>query len=305
MRIVSLVPSATEICAALGLTDSLVGITHECDHPPEITGLPQLTRSVIPEGLDSAGIDAAVKERTLEGLSLYELDEELLASLEPDLILTQAVCEVCAVSYEDVVSIAARLPTGPRVLSLDPSTLEDVIADCGVVAEAAGAPENGERLKAELRARIGAVESAVAGRDRPGVIALEWLDPVFLGGHWVPEMIALAGGSDMLAQPGEKSREIPREQLVAEAPDVAVVMPCGLYRDEAVAEAGRHQGLLGDLGPGRCFAVDAASSFSRPGPRLADGVELLGHLIHPELVPAPAGLGFAQVDLPASSSASR
>src|SRR3954453_2563825 len=182
VRIASLVPSATEMLFALGLGDRVAAVTHECDYPPGAEQLPHLTRSVIPEGLDAAGIDAAVRERTGRGKSLYQLDEDTLESLDVDLIVTQAVCEVCAVSFDDVRAVADRLPTQPEVLSLDPTTLGEVIADVPRLAAAAGADEAGEQLAAEAGERIEAVQRAVAGAARPPVAALEWLDPLYVGG---------------------------------------------------------------------------------------------------------------------------
>ena len=281
MRIANLVPSATEMCFAIGLGDEVVAVTHECDYPARALELPQLTRSVIPEGLGAAEIDRAVRERTERGEALYELDERRLADLEADLIVTQAVCAVCAVSYDDVVAVAARLPGKPAVLSLDPSTLADVLDDAVRLGAAAGRPADGERLRESLADRIDAVRAAVAGRDRPRVAALEWLDPVYAGGHWVPEMIDAAGGIDVLAAPGEHSRVVSWQDVAAAEPDVVVLMPCGLYCDQAVAEGNAHRERLQGLGAERIAAVDAAASFSRPGPRLADGVELLAGILHP------------------------
>jgi len=296
MRIASLVPSATEMLFALGLGDRVVAVTHECDHPAGAEQLPHLTRSVIPEHLDAAGIDEAVRERTGRGESLYLLDEEALEELEVDLIVTQAVCEVCAVSYDDVRALAERLPTQPEVLSLDPTTLGEVLADIPRLAEAAGVSEEGERLVEELGERLEAVEGAVEGARRPRVVALEWLDPIFIGGHWVPQMIELAGGEDMLGLPGEKSRTAEWGDVEAVEPDVVLSMPCGYYAEQVAAETMRWRGHLTQVG-GRVVAVDAAAYFSRPGPRLVDGVELLGHLLHPELVPAPPTRRSIELDL--------
>ena len=290
MRIASLVPSATELVHALGLGDRLVAVTHECDHPAAVERLPRLTRSVIGAGLEPAAIDAAVRARTEAGEALYELDEELLASLDADLIVTQQLCAVCAVAYEDVAAVASRLGSRPVVLSLDPTTLGEVLGDAVRLADAAGTPERGPALRDELRARIERVRAAVEGAARPRVAALEWLDPPYAAGHWLPEMIDAAGGIDALAEPGSRSRELGGEEIAAAAPEVAVVMPCGLDCEQAAAEARRHAADLRATGAGRVHAVDAAASFSRPGPRLADGVELLGHLLHPDRVPAPAGL---------------
>jgi iron complex transport system substrate-binding protein len=295
MRIASLVPSSTEMLFALGLGESVAGVTHECDYPPAASGLPHLTATVLPKGLDAGGIDAAVKEIVGEGRALYSLDEERLAALEPELIVTQAVCEVCAVSYEDVVEVAARLPGPPRVLQQDPSTLGEVLEDVTRLGEAAGVPERASRLRAELEGRLAAVRSAVAGAGRPRTIALEWLDPPFLGGHWVPEMIEIAGGLDVAGRAGEKSPEVGWEQLRGLEPEVVVAMPCGWYLEDARAQAIEHGEAIEGLGAERVFAVDAASTFSRPGPRLVDGVELLGHLLHPGLLEPPGGIGFADL----------
>jgi iron complex transport system substrate-binding protein len=271
-------------------------VTHECDYPPGAEQLPHLTRSVIPEGLDAAGIDAAVRERTSRGESLYELDEEVLTQLDVDLIVTQAVCEVCAVSFDDVRAVAERLPTTPEVISLDPSTLGEVLADVPRLAQAADAVEAGDQLTAELGERLEAVERAVEGAARPRVAALEWMDPLFIGGHWVPQMIELAGGEDVLGLPGEKSRTAEWGEVEAAVPEIVVSMPCGYYAEQAAAETVRWRRHLAQLGA-RVYAVDAAAYFSRPGPRLVDGVELLGHLLHPELVPAPATRRSIELDL--------
>lgn len=295
MRIASLVPSATELLYALGLGGDVVAVTHECDHPAAVAELPRLTRSMIPAGLDSGEIDAAVRGRLAAGESLYALDPELLADLGVELIVTQQICQVCAVSSDDVRALAERLPTRPRVLSLDPSLLGEVLDDAITLAEAARVPNAGAALRAELDARIEAVRAATAGAERPRVAALEWLDPPYCAGHWVPEMIAAAGGIDALASPGERSRRLGWEEVESARPDVVVVMPCGLYAADAEREAERHRRRLEALGARELHAVDAASSFSRPGPRLADGVELLGHLLHPELVPAPARLESRRV----------
>jgi iron complex transport system substrate-binding protein len=296
-RIASLVPSATEMLFALGLGDRVVAVTHECDFPPRALELPRLTRSVIPEGLSQSEIDAAVREVVGRGEALYELDEPTLRALDVDLIVTQAVCEVCAVSYDDVMTVAARLPTRPQVVSQDPSTLAEVLDEIERLASVAGIAAAGAALRGRLESRLEAVSRAVSSLPRPRVAALEWLDPPYVGGHWVPEMIALAGGEDPLAAPGDRSRVADWDELAAAKPAVAVVMPCGLYADEARETALAHAERLAALGAGRVFAVDAASTFSRPGPRLVEGVELLGHLLHPESVPAPDGIGFWPLEL--------
>jgi iron complex transport system substrate-binding protein len=295
MRIASLVPSATEMLFALGLGDSVVAVTHECDHPPGARSLPHLTRTIIADGLDARGIDTAVKAAVGEGRALYELDEERLAEVAPDLIVTQAVCDVCAVSYEDVVEVAARLPSRPKVLQQDPSTLGEMLEDVIRLGEAAGMASEAHELRGDLEGRLAAVRGAVSGASQPRVIALEWLDPPYVGGHWVPEMISIAGGDDVAGPPGLKSPEVRWGELSGLNPDVVVVMPCGLYADEAEAQATAHWPHLEALEAGRVFTVDAASTFSRPGPRLIDGVELLGHLLHPELVAPPGNIDFAEL----------
>src|SRR6478672_4221356 len=298
MRIASLVPSATEMLFALGLGDSVVAVTHECDYPPEASSLPHLTRTVLPAGLSAAEIDRTVKARVAEGRALYELDEEKLAELAPDLIVTQAICAVCAVSYEDVLEVAARLPGKPRVLQQDPSTLGEMLEDVIRLGEATGIPQQAHELRGELEGRLATVRAAVAGASLPRVIALEWLDPPFVGGHWVPEMISIAGGEDVAGPPGLKSPEVSWGELSGLNPDVVIAMPCGWYVDGARSQALEHCIQIEPLGAQRVFAVDAASTFSRPGPRLVDGVELLGHLLHPDLVDAPGNIGFAELRSP-------
>ncbi len=295
MRIASLVPSSTEMLFALGLGEQTVGVTHECDYPPAAADLPRLTATAMPEGLSPGEIDAAVKEIVGEGRALYSLDEEALAELAPDLIVTQAVCDVCAVSYDDVVAVAERLPGRPQVLQQDPSSLAEVLADLTRLGAAAGIEARAAALRGGLEERLAAVRSAVRGAPTPRVVALEWLDPPYLGGHWVPEMIALAGGLDVGVPPGAKSPEVTWEHLETLTPDVVVVMPCGFYVDEAAEQATESADLLATLGAERTVAVDAASTFSRPGPRLVDGTELLAHLFHPQRLDAPAGIAFIDV----------
>jgi iron complex transport system substrate-binding protein len=289
MRIASLVPSATETLFSLGLGDRIVAVTHECDWPSEAQSLPHLTRTVIPPGLAPAEIDRVVRETVGGGRPLYELDAERLAELQPDLIVTQAVCEVCAVSYDDVVAVAATLPSRPRVLSLDPLTLDDVLADLTRVAAAAGVPEVGEQAHAEARQRITAIARALVGASRPSVLAIEWLDPPFVAGHWVPEMISIAGGVDPLGTAGGKSRTVSWDELAATRPDVVVVMPCGYDEQRSAEEAEAFSDRLDDLGADRVVPVDASAYFSRPGPRLVTGIELLAGILHPQVVGAGGG----------------
>jgi iron complex transport system substrate-binding protein len=296
VRIASLVPSSTEMLFALGLGDRVVAVTHECDYPEAARDLPHLTRSMIPEDLSASEIDSAVRERTGRGEALYELDEDVLHDLDVDLIVTQAVCEVCAVSFEDVRAVAEHLPTRPQVISLDPSTIGEVLADVPRLAEAAGEPEAGERLAAEAARRLDAVEEAVEGAPRPRVAALEWLDPVYVGGHWVPQMVELAGGEDVLGLPGERSRVVGWEEVEAARPEIVVSMPCGYYAERAAQEALLQRERLAPLGA-RVVAVDAAAYFSRPGPRLVEGVELLGHLFHPDRVAPPSERRSIELDV--------
>jgi iron complex transport system substrate-binding protein len=289
MRIVSLVPHATELLFALGLGDDVVAVTHECDFPAEVRQLPHITRDVLPAGLSAVEIDAAVRERTEQGKSIYELDEGRLSALEPDLIVTQALCQVCAVSYDDVVKVAERIPSAPKVISLDPKTLGEAMGDIRTIAQATGVRDTALDLVTRQRARIDAVRRAVKGAEPVPVAALEWLDPVFVAGHWTPQIIELAGGHDVLGFAGEHSEQSTWEAVAAARPEVVVVMPCGYDAERAREEALRYADRLGALGAQRIVAVDAAAYFSRPGPRLVDGLELMAHVLHPDLVPdAPA-----------------
>ncbi len=289
MRIVSLVPHATELLFALGLGPEVVAVTHECDYPPAATALDRVTRDVLPAGLSAGEIDAAVRERTLRGDAIYELDGDALAALNPDLIVTQALCPVCAVSYAEVAELAKEMPSCPQVISLDPHTLGETLEDVHTIAEATDRRERGAELVGELTARIERIKRAVRGRPRRRVAALEWLDPLYIAGHWTPELIELAGGEDVLGLPGAPSVTVSWEALAAARPEVVVAMPCGYDAARAHAEALAYSSELAALGAQRVVAVDASAYFSRPGPRLVDGLELLAHILHPEHVPdAPA-----------------
>lgn len=296
MRIASLVPHATELLFALGLGDDVVGVTHECDYPEAAAELPHLTRDALPKGLSAREIDDAVRERTRAGESIYELDVQALRDSAPDLILTQALCPVCAVSYEEVSEIAASLPGSPQVVSLDPKTLGETLGDVRTIATATGRKDQGVDLVRAAADRIDRVRLAVRGADRPRVLALEWLSPVFVAGHWTPQMIELAGGEDVIGMPGEPSQELTWEQAAATRPQIAVVMPCGYDAPRAVEEAVAHADRLRSLGASRVIAVDASAYFSRPGPRLIDGIELLAHILHPDLVGQAPGEAI-EVDL--------
>ncbi len=289
MRIVSLVPSATELLFALGLDEEVVAVTHECDWPPAALELPKVTRDTLPGDLTAGQIDAAVRARTDQGEAIYELDAEALHELAPDLIVTQALCAVCAVSFGDVRAIAQEIESHPRVISLDPHTLGEVLGDARTLAQATDRKDAGVALVQEAAARIDRVRLAVRGRRPLRVVALEWLDPVYVAGHWTPQLIEYAGGFDVLGMPGEHSERCSWEQVAAAEPDVVVAMPCGYDAPRAHAEALLFGERLAKVGAGEVVAVDAAAYFSRPGPRLVDGLELLAHVLHPEAVPDAPG----------------
>jgi len=289
MRIVSLVPSATELLFALGLGDEVTAVTHECDHPPEALELPKVTHDVIGPGLEAAEIDRAVRELTEQGRAIYELDEAALRALQPDLIVTQALCAVCAVSYDDVKAVAERIEPEPRVISLDPRTLGEVLGDARTLAEATDAKDAGVDLIQDAASRIDRVRLAVRAATPVAVAALEWLDPVYVAGHWTPQLIEYAGGVDVLGLAGEHSEVRSWEEVAAARPEVVVVMPCGYDAERALEEAYDFQDELAELGARRIVAVDASAYFSRPGPRLVDGLELLAHILHPDRVPEAPG----------------
>jgi iron complex transport system substrate-binding protein len=292
VRIVSLVPHATELCFALGLGSELSAVTHECDYPPAARALPRVTRDRLSAGLSSAEIDAAVRERTARGESIYELDEALLRECAPELIITQALCPVCAVSYEDVTAIAGTLPSEPRVIALDPHTLGESLADIRTIAQATGRRDEAVALIARSAGRVDRVRLAVRGARRRTVAALEWLDPLFVAGHWTPQLIEYAGGADLLGLPGEHSQQLDWETVAAAEPEVVIVMPCGYDAPRALEEARAHADHLAALRASAIVAVDAAAYFSRPGPRLIDGLELLAHILHPARVPEAPGVAL-------------
>jgi iron complex transport system substrate-binding protein len=287
VRIVSLVPSATETLFALGLGDEVIAVTHECDWPPEALDRPKITRDLIKPGLSAREIDAAVRERTDRGESIYELDADRLAHLQPDLIVTQALCAVCAVSYDDVRAVAERIPSRPRVIPLDPNTIGEALGDVRTLAEATDRRDEGVALVHDASMRIDRVRLAVRAARRPRVAALEWLDPPFVAGHWTPQLVDYAGGEDVLGLAGEPSEVTSWELVAAAQPDVVVVMPCGYDAPRAREEAKTYRDRLDSLGAGQVVAVEAAAYFSRPGPRLVDGLELLAWLLHPDRFPEP------------------
>jgi len=291
-RIASLLPSATEIVCALGLEDRLVGVSHCCDHPSPIGGKPRLTRPRFPlDGLSSGEIDAAVRQALREFGSVYEVDTERLAAVAPDLLLTQGVCEVCAVPTRDAAAAAAGLASCPSVLALDAHDVAGVLETIHLVGRAGGVPQRAEQCVRDIERRIAAIQARVAGRPAPRVLALEWLDPPFVPGHWLPEMVALAGGNLVRGAAGRPSFGARWEELAGLDPDVLLVMPCGFDLVAARADADRYRAPLCAVAPrairsARAYAVDANAHFSRPGPRVADGVELLAALLHPDLFPA-------------------
>jgi iron complex transport system substrate-binding protein len=289
VRIVSLVPSATETLFALGVGDDVTAVTHECDHPPEALELPKVTRDVIGPGLAPDEIDRAVRELTEQGRAIYELDEHALRALAPDLIVTQALCAVCAVSFDDVRAVAERMDPAPELIALDPHTLGEVLGDVRTLAQATDAKDAGVDLVQDAAARIDRVRLAVRDAPPVSVAALEWLDPVYVAGHWTPQLIEYAGGIDLFGLPGERSETRTWEEVAAAKPDVVVCMPCGYDAERALEEAESYGDELAELGARRVVAVDAAAYFSRPGPRLVDGLELMAHVLHPELVPAAPG----------------
>jgi iron complex transport system substrate-binding protein len=289
-QIVSFLPSATEIACALGLTDQLVGITHECDYPLEIEGKPVVVRSALPiETMNQREIDVAVAERMRAGHSLYQVDEKLLRELAPDLILTQDLCQVCAPSGTEVTQALNLLPKKPRILWLTPNSLEQIFANVLELGEATSRVKEAEELIANGRARLEKV-AAITSRlsHRPRVFCMEWLDPVYCSGHWVPEMVRLAGGEDALAREGADSVRIPWDKVREWAPEVLIITPCGFNLEKTIEQSQQLStypswSSLPAVRDGRVYAVDAKSYFARPGPRVVDGTELLAHLIHPDV----------------------
>ena len=290
MRIVSLVPHATELLFALGLGDDVVAVTHECDHPPRALELPRVTKDRLPAGLSAGEIDAAVRASVAGEGTIYELDTDLLQTLEPDLIVTQELCPVCAVTYDEVVKEAERIVSCPKVIALDPKTIGETMGDIRTVAAATGARDAALDLVARQRARIDRVRVALKDAERPTVAAIEWFEPVFTAGHWTPQLIDLAGGIDVLGFPGEHSEQTTWEMVAAARPEVVVCMPCGYDAARSLQEAESFADELRSVGARRVAAVDAAAYFSRPGPRLVDGLELMGHVLHPERIELPEGV---------------
>jgi iron complex transport system substrate-binding protein len=302
VRVASLLPGATEMVHFAGAGDALVGVTHECDYPTGVERLPKVTSSEI-EGhtMTSAEIDAAVERRMTDTGSLYALDAGLLEDLGPDLILTQGLCDVCAVSTSLVERAVAGMKGEPEILTLNPTSLRDVLDDTLRIGGALGRGNETREKVAALQGRLADVEQAVAGLPRPRVGCIEWLDPPFSAGHWVPEMVGVAGGEELFARPGERSVRLSWDEVFEAAPEVIVLMPCGFDANRAVEEARRALPGLPDWGElpavkeGQVWAVDANSHFSRPAPRLVEGVEILARILHPE-----ASLGEPEMAIPFS-----
>jgi iron complex transport system substrate-binding protein len=302
MRICSLLPSATEILYAIGLGDSVLGVSHECDFPRDAATKPALLRPRVDPQAPPAEIDRRVSEIIRRGESIYAVDAELLASISPDLILTQDLCHVCAASPDDLATALTRFPRQPQVLALTPRSLDEVWDDIRRVGEATDRQCEAEMLAAALEQRVAAIEAkATRAGLRPRILCLEWLDPYYVGGHWIPEMVQKAGGEDVFGRLREPSFRVTGDDIMQAMPDVIVVMPCGYDAARAAAEFRLDQLPEGSerlpaVRERRVFAVDANAYFSRPGPRLADGVALLAHILHPDLFSAgPLAGSFRQL----------
>jgi iron complex transport system substrate-binding protein len=282
VKIVSLLPSATEIVYALGLDEHLRGVSFECDYPEAARSVPVVSGTALPTdgSLRAQAIDAEVSARVAAGESIYTLDDARIRAIDPDLILAQDLCRVCAVPSGAVEEALNVIGCHAEVVSLDPGSLDEVIDCIGIVGAATGTSVLADALMESLRARVDAVRRRVAERDRPRVLVLEWSDPPFNAGHWVPDMVEAAGGVPVLAVAGARSRRLTWEEIVPEPVDITVFMPCGFDLDGAVAQAPSLLARPEDIDLGRIFAVDANAFFSRPGPRVVDGVELLGDLFH-------------------------
>ena len=298
MRVVSLLPSATEMVHFAGAGETLVGVTHECDYPAGVEKLPKLTSSRIDPDLSGAEIDAEVNRLVTDDESIYALDADGLERLAPDLVITQGLCDVCAVSTNLVEEAISGLQSNPELLVLNPTSLEDVLNDSLRIGEAVGRGEEVGRHVAALRNRLDEIGQTVSDLPRPGVGCIEWLDPPFSAGHWVPEMVRLAGGRELFARPGERSVRLTWEAVFEAAPEVLVLMPCGFDASRAAEEARALPQLPGwsdvpAVKNGRVWVVDANSFFSRPAPRLVEGVEILAHILHPNAFPDAPGVESA------------
>jgi iron complex transport system substrate-binding protein len=296
MRIVSLLPSATEIICELGLGEQLVGVTHECDYPPFVQGLPKVTWTLIPHDASSREIDGLVRERLKTQWALYMLDLPTLKRLRPELIVTQTLCGVCAVAEAEVTAAASALPGCPTVVNLEPTRLMEVFACLHLVGDAAGVLHYAREVVARLQARVEAVENRSRGIvHRPRVVLLEWIAPPFCSGHWSPELVRLAGGSELVGREGESSRTTAWEEIVRADPEVLVIACCGFDVERTRLDLpilAAYPGFegLSCVRSGRVYLVDGRAYFNRPGPRLVDSLEILAHALHPQIHPLPSGL---------------
>jgi iron complex transport system substrate-binding protein len=326
MRIVSLLPSATEMLCGLGLRESLVGVTHECDYPPDVTGLPKVTRTRIPQGATSGEIDLLVRqqfkteprhlelastesasakstpteptptESTPTELALYSLDMEVLEQTRPDLLVTQAVCDVCAVAKSEVSAAASSLPGRPQVMNMEPASLEEVFQCILCLGQVTGREQRAESFVRQLRERVEVVRRRTDTIEyRPTVLLLEWIDPPFSAGHWSPELVAWAGGREVLGLAGQRSVTTPWKKIVEADPDVMVIACCGYDVQRTMADMPILQAYPGweqlkSVREGRIYLVDGSAYFSRPGPRLVDSLEILANALHPDIHPLPAKL---------------
>jgi iron complex transport system substrate-binding protein len=312
-RIVSFLPSATEMVCALGLSDSLVGITHECDYPASIKSKPVVVRNVLPiETMSQGEIDRAVADRLRQGLSLYQIDEKLLAELAPDLILTQNLCQVCAPSGNEVSQVLKVLPREPEILWMTPQSISEIFQNLRDLGIATGQSPRAEVLIKDCETRLKRLRAATLDLAQPRVFCMEWLDPVYACGHWVPELVKTAGGVDGVGRDGSESVRVSWVKVAEWAPEVLVMMPCGFNLSQTMKQISEHFGPYSSLASehatlfwnlpavreNRVYAVDANSYFARPGPRVVEGAELLAHLFHPNEIPwhGPAD-SFRQVDL--------
>jgi iron complex transport system substrate-binding protein len=312
MRIVSLLPAATEIVCQLGLADELVGVSHECDWPESVRGLPKVTRSLIPAGMCSREIDQEVRERLQTARPLYSLDTAVVENLRADLIVTQTLCDVCAVAEDEVRDAVRSLSGRPRVLNLSPTSIEDLFDDLRRVGAAAGRKERAEREIAALQARVANVaarSARIPDELRPRVVVLEWIDPPFSSGHWTPELVQLAGGREMIGVAGARSRRLEWREVAATAPQVLIIACCGFNAQRTLNELPVLRSYPGwarlpCVQSGRVYVVDGSAYFNRPGPRLIESLEILSHLLHSTEHELPAGAAL-QLQLPAGESQAR
>ncbi len=292
LRIVSLLPSATEMVAELGQLKHLAAVSHACDYPAAVLDIPVITKSIVPPGLSSEQIDAFVSQALRDGKSLYSIDEELLRRIEPDVVITQELCDVCAVNHETVARTVGQLPKPPQLVSLDPGSIEDIFSDLLCVGTSLRKEDVAVQAVKQARDRLLRLEKQLEGAPRPRVLSLEWYEPPFFGGHWVPEQIAFGGGVSVVGAPRERSRRLSWEEIAVLDPDVILLMPCGYDLAKSLSLGSELVGrpeweALRAVRVGSVFALDANACFSRPSLRVVLGAEVVGHVLHPERVPAP------------------